>query len=90
MATIEEISALLDKKLVTLRQQITEDIENKLQEKIEENVRNIAGNAVTIEGHSQQLQTLKEEHRVKVQELEDALKKQADELDEQIKSLNVL
>ena len=84
MATIEEISALLDKKLEELREQITIDIEKKFKEKIDENARIIAGNVATIKGHAQELQTLKEQHRLKIEELETERKRQNEELDDQI------
>ena len=93
MATIADISKLLDEKLDAkldiLRKEITADIEKRIQAKIDENAQNIFGNTATIEGHSQQLETLRKEHpaqveeyRLKVEELSAQLKKQNDELDD--------
>ena len=84
MATLQEIEKLLDAKLENLRAQITTDIENKLQQKIDENARNISGNATSIEGQAQQIETLKEQHKIEVDELTSQLKKLTDDLDEQV------
>ena len=80
--TLEQISALMDKKLDTLREQITKDIEKKLQDRIEENSRNIAGNTTTLEGHTQKFEQLKIEHDKTIEELKSALNLQAAELDD--------
>ena len=78
MATLEEIEKLLDKKLAVLRQEITADI----KQSIEENRKNIAGNAATLEGLTEQFETLKEQQQIKITELQEQLDKQNDEIDE--------
>ena len=78
MATLDEIEKLLDKKLVLLRQQITDDI----KESIEQNRRNIAGNAATLDGHTEQLETLKEQQQNKIDDLQELLTKQNNEIDD--------
>ena len=80
--TLEQISTLMDEKLESLREKITKDIENKFLGRIEVNERNIAGNTTTLEGHTKTLEHLKTEHDNKVKELEAALRKQTDELDD--------
>ena len=80
--TLEQISTLMDQKLDTLRVQITKDIEKKLQDRIETNSRNIAGNTATLEGQTQKFEQLKIEHDKKIEELQSALNVQAAELDD--------
>ena len=80
--TLDEISALMDQKLLILRVQITNDIEKKFQERIEKNSRNIAGNTATLEGHTQKFEQMKTQLDKTVEELQAALQKQTNELDD--------
>ena len=72
--TLDEISALMDQKLLTLRVQITNDIEKKFQERIEKNSRNIAGNSATLEGHTQKFEQMKTQLDKTVEDLQPLFK----------------
>ena len=78
---VDAIEKLLDKKLVILRQQITTDI----NQSIEENRKNIFSNSATLVGHTEELESLNEQHKQheeKINELQKQLDKQNNELDE--------
>ena len=88
MATIEEIDALLEKKLETklgdLRVQILNDIDEKWKNLIETNQKNIAANTASIEGLGLEIETHKKESNDRIDELERQLKESEQEIDKSI------
>ena len=83
MEAIEaSMEALLDRKLKELKTDIITEIEAKWGPAINKNSQNIAANSTSIEGHDEQLEQLKNDHKDKITELEQQLQTQSNELDD--------
>ena len=69
MEAIEaSMEALLDRKLKELKTDIITEIEAKWGPAINKNSQNIAANSTSIEGHDEQLEQLKNDHKDKITE----------------------